>query len=298
MSWTRRGWWWILLHYRNLRNHVVSNHINEWIFLRMLICVVYLVEWMRLKDQWIYLSIVYQQNVISEHDAASENFFFILESSQYTQFPLNGFHCLQDSYTWLSNISGVDHARCVRDCLWSEECTMLMYNPWEDVCVLGSQTCVIAEPHNQLMTQVFRQQEDPECLLPMAVSEVNSGTRLIQVKDQTSLALLDRGGQSYLGGSNTPGSNNRGYFDFDDEHYWDTTDHVLLTLFPWCSVAWLPYTVGEPIPLRAVVGGRWNGKPVYMLKITTNSGDYEYKMYVIGHPVVNWAVALAILIQL
>ena len=223
--------------------------------------------------------------------------FLIADSVQYTQFPLNGFHCLDGSYTWLSNMSGLDQARCVRDCLWSEECTMLMYNPWEGMCVLGSQPCVLAEPYSQLMTQIFRQVEDPECLALKAVSELDSGSRLIKVKNGNSLARLDLDGNSYIGSSNTPG-NNLGYFKFDGNDFGGRNDHVLLTLSPWCSVAWLPYTDGEPIPSRAVVCGRWNGKPIYMLKISTTDGNFEYGMYVIGYPVVSWAVTLNILIQL
>ena len=189
-------------------------------------------------------------------------------------------------------MSGLDQARCVGDCLWSEECTMLMYNPREGMCVLGFQPCVLAEPHSQLMTQIFRQVEDPECLAPKAVSELDSGSRLIKVKNNNSLARLDRDGNTYIGSSNTPG-NNLGYFGFNGSVIWNTDDHVVLTLSPW-----LPYTVGEPIPFRAVVCGRWNGKPIYMLKISTTAGHFEYHMYVIGYHVVSWAVTLHILIQL
>ena len=153
--------------------------------------------------------------------------FLIVDSVQYTQFPLNGFHCLDGSYTWLSNMSGLDQTRCVRDCLWSEECTMLMYNPWEGMCVLGSQPCVLTEPHSQLMTQIFRQVEDPECLALKAVSELDSGSRLIKVKNGNSLARLDLDGNSYIGSSNTPG-NNLGYFNFDGNDL-----GAEMTMFSW-----------------------------------------------------------------
>ena len=172
---------------------------------------------------------------------------------------------------------------------------MLMYNPWESVCILGSQPCAVAEPHNQLMIQVFRQVEDPECLAPKAVDELDSRSRLVEVKAGSSLSRLHRGGNSYVGTSNN--RNHRGYFGFDGERNWDTTDHVLLTVLPWCSVAWLPYTVGEPIPFRAVECARWNGKPAFMLKITTSSGGYEPQMLVSGYPVASWGVAYNILVQ-
>ena len=214
---------------------------------------------------------------------------------QYTQFPLNGFHCLDGSYTWLTNISRLDQAGCVRDCMWSEECTMLMYNPWEAVCILGSQPCAVAEPHSQLMIQVFRQVEDPECLVPKAASELDSGSRLVEVRRSISLARLHRGVNSFVGYSNN--GNHRGYFDFDGERNMDTTDHVFLTVLPWCSVAWLPYTVGDPIPFRAVVCARWKGNPAYVLNIMTSYGIYDAKMHVSGYPVVSWGVAYNILVQ-
>ena len=235
-------------------------------------------------------------NLNFEYDTDSEKDLFpTVGALQYTQFPLNGFHCLGGSYTWLSNISGLDQAGCVRDCLWSEECTMLMYNPWEDVCILGSQPCAVAEPHSQLMIQVFRQVEDPECLVPRAGSELDSRSRLVEVKAGLSLARLHRSGNSFVGTSNN--KNHRGYFDFDGERNMDTMDHVFLTVLPWCSVAWLPYTDGEAIPLRAVVCARWNGKPAYMLRVMTSYGGYERNMHVSGYPVVSWGVAFDILIQ-
>ena len=187
-----------------------------------------------------------------------------------------------------------DQFGCVRRCIMLAECTILMYNPWESMCVLGSQPCAVAEPHSQLMIQVFRQDENLECLVPKAVSEVGSGSRLIEVKEQSSLARLDRGGNNYIGTNNN--GNKLGYFGFDGETIWHTTDHFILTVSPWCSVAWLPYTVGEPIPFRAAVCGRWNGKPIYMLNIMTSSGRYEPKMHVIGYPVVSWGIAYDILI--
>ena len=148
-------------------------------------------------------------NLNSEYGAASEkDFSLTVGALQYTQFPLNGFHCLGGSYTWLSNISGLDQAGCVRDCLWSEECTMLMYNPWEAVCILGSQPCAVAEPHSQLMIQVFRQVENLECLVPRAGSELDSGSCLVEVKAGSSLARLHRSGNSFVGSSNN--ENHRG----------------------------------------------------------------------------------------
>ena len=165
------------------------------------------------------------------------------------------------------------------------------------MCVLGSQPCATAEPHSQLMIEVLRQEEDLECLVPKVVDELDSRSRLIKVKNDNSLARLDRDGNNYIGSSNRPG-NNLGFLGFDGNNVWNTADFILLTVFPWCSVVWLPCTVREPIPYRAVVRGRWDGKPIYMLKICTISGQYEYIMCVIGYPVVDWAVAFDTLIQL
>ena len=215
---------------------------------------------------------------------------FIADIRKYTQAPLNGFHCSGDSFTFLGNISGLGQSGCVRQCILSRECTILMYNAWDAVCILGSQPCAVAEIHSQLMTQIFRQEEDLECLVSRAVSDMDSGSRLI--RQGGALSLLYRGGNSYIGISN-----NLDYFEFDGETFWHTRDHVILVVSPWCSVAWLPYTVGEPIPLRVMVGGWWNGNPVYMLRITTSTGQYTFSMYVIGHPVVPRAITYDILIR-
>ena len=185
---------------------------------------------------------------------------------------------------------------CVRQCIMSQECAIFMYNPWEAECVLGSQPCALADPHSKLMTMVFRKEENLECLIPKLVSELDSGTRLIKVRTRSSLARLDRGGNSYIGASNTPNANNLGYFWFEDETFGHTTDHVILTVSLWCSVAWLPYTVGEPIPLRAMVGGWWNGKPSYAVRRNSTSGTYKTSMYVTGSAV-HKAVSTDILIR-
>ena len=217
---------------------------------------------------------------------------------KYAQPPLNGFHCLEESYNLRHNNSGLNQFGCVRQCILSHECTTLMYNPHEGVCLLGAQPCAVAEPHGQLMTMVFREEENLECLVPQAVSELDSGTRLVRVWSQKSLVRLERGGNMYVGNSNTPdGGNKLGYFAFGSEQFYHTTDHVLLTVSPKCSMAWLPYTVGQLIPFRAVICGIWNGKPVFALRMSKADGAYTIIMYVEGYPVVSWAVTPYILIR-
>ena len=148
---------------------------------------------------------------------------------KYTQSPLNGFHCLDDSYDFLRNISGLGQAQagCVRQCIMSEECTILMYNPWEAACVLGSQPCTVAEPHNQLMTMVFREEENLECLVPKPFSQLDSGSRFITIWIRKSSARFDRDGNNYVGESKTPGGSDLGFFVFNRESIYDSTDHVL-----------------------------------------------------------------------
>ena len=122
--------------------------------------------------------------------------------------------------------------------------------------------------------------------------ELDSGTRLVRIWSQRSLARLERDGSIHIGTSKTPDwGNDFGYFGFESESFWETTDHVLLTVSLKCSVAWLPYTIGQPVPLRAAVCGTWNGKPVYTLRGTTSSGEYKFAMYISGHPVVPSAVS-------
>ena len=130
-----------------------------------------------------------------------------------TQPPLDGFHCLDDSYSLLRNISVVvqTQAGCVRECVLIEECTVLMYNPWEAVCVLGSQTCAVTEPHCQLMAMVFSKEKNLECLVPMPFSELDSGSRLITIGRRKSMARL-RGRNIYVGSSKTPGGSDLGFF--------------------------------------------------------------------------------------
>ena len=128
---------------------------------------------------------------------------------KYTQPPLNGFHCLNDSYSFQWNISGLGQAQagCVRQCMLLDECTILMYNPWDAVCVLGSQPCAMAVPHSQLMTMVFRKEENLECLIPKPESELNSGSRLIKIWTRKSLARLERGGNIFVDSVKTPRGN-------------------------------------------------------------------------------------------
>ena len=214
---------------------------------------------------------------------------------KYTQLPLDGYHCLDESYSLHHNISGIDQFGCVRQCILSYECTILMYNLHNGVCVLGAQPCAVTEPHGQLMTMVFREEETLECLVPQAVSELDSGSRLITIWNRRSLARVERGGNIYVGHSNTPdGGNNWGYFRFGSEQFRGITDHFLLTVSPQCSVAWLPYTAGQPIPFRAVMCGMLNGKQVYTLRGTNpTSAEYQFAMYVSGHLGTSWTVTSA-----
>ena len=164
-------------------------------------------------------------------------------------------------------------------------------------CLLGAQPCIVVEPHGQLMTMVFREEETLECLVPQAVSELDSGTRLVRIRTNKSLARLYRGGNIYVGTSNTPNwGNNYGYFAFESETFHDTTDHVLLTVSAQCTVAWLSYTRGQPTPTHAVVCGSWNGKPVYALRYS-NANGVNIFMYVEGYTVKSWVLSPHILIR-
>ena len=216
--------------------------------------------------------------------------FTIVGILKYAQPPLMGYHCLEDSYILRKNISGLDQFGCVRQCILSHECTTLMYKPQDGVCLLGVQPCAIAVPHDQLMTMVFRAEEMLECLVPQALSELDSGSRFIKISARRSLARLVHDENIYIGTSQTPNGNNKGYFGFRGANFVHTTNHVLLTVSPQCSMAWLPYTVGHPIPFRAVVCGTWNGEVVYTLRGTNPHGQDKFVMYVYGYPVATWAV--------
>ena len=174
--------------------------------------------------------------------------------TKYTHRALNGYHCTSD---YISNYTAIEHQRCVAHCITNPYCWVLGYNSWGKYCLLGTQPCVKAVSDNDFRMMTFRKHEHISCIQWVWSDRSSYPTRTVEQIHPLYQALARKPiqGEIYIGRSN-PGLgkiflsrngaavNYRGYY--------------LLVVSDSCSVAWVPYTAGNPLPRGAVEGGFLN----------------------------------------
>ena len=175
---------------------------------------------------------------------------------------LDGYYCVSDYFKTMFNIS--QHI-CTLSCMDSDACFVLAYHHRRHICSLGHEPCVIAAREHH-MTMVLRHNLEQNCLVWNQWDRFNDFQGV--VRSGTSPLSVARNVQEtsiFIGTMNYPGD---GVSFFAIEGYEiGYQDTEPLSVHPTCSLAWMPYTVGYPLPKRAVATGNIEGRVAYSIQV-------------------------------
>ena len=197
--------------------------------------------------------------------------------TRFTRGYLAGYYCVSDYFKTVHNIS--QHI-CTLLCMDSELCYVLAYHHHSHICSLGHKPCVIAEPREDYLTMVLR--NDVECLVWHQWDKSRDSPRVVRSGSMTrSVARKVDGNTIYVGVMNAPWpGNGNGYFVVEGMET-EMTGGESLSVHPNCSLAWAPYTVGEPLPKWAVITGIIDGRAAYSIQVES---DETFGGYIAGDP--------------
>ena len=184
---------------------------------------------------------------------------------------LSGYYCTSDYFKTITNIS--QHI-CTLICMASKSCFVIAYQQQRHICSLGETPCVIAKPHQHYMTMVLRNAVNQECLIwnqwdgssdfPRAVRSIFAA-RSVARKVQINII--------HVGAMNAPGpGDGKAYFAIGGKET-RLSDAEILSAHPNCSFAWMPYTVGDPFPKRAIATGSINRRVTYSIRVGSSSAE-------------------------
>ena len=168
----------------------------------------------------------------------------------------------------------------------SEWCFVLAYHHQRLSCSLGRNPCAIAEPHKHYTTMVLRNNVEQECLIWNQWDGSSDFPRIARSNHNfRSVARKVQQTSSYIGIMNAvlPG-NGKAYFAINGRET-ELSDAEMLRVHPYCSLAWVPYTVGQPFPKRAVITGSNIGShATYSIRMGSFSAE-TFGFYIEGDPV-------------
>ena len=195
-----------------------------------------------------------------------------------TNRPLNGFYC---PHGLLKNISGIDQQVCTRHCLLHPGCRVLSYNQRDRFCMLGEIPCNVAQNHTNYMLMVFKPSVSENCSIWKPKSDpLPSRTVDTHLGDHEALCRKKIGTSILIGRGRPYG---RGKFAENGVVYLEDDPYVL-TVSPFCTLAWTPYTAGSTLPENAVLCGHLNNViPTYCARIWTEDGRVKFGYYPLGH---------------
>ena len=198
----------------------------------------------------------------------------------HTNRPLNGFYCPNGL---LKNISNIGQQVCLRHCLLHPSCRVLSYNQRDRFCMLGEIPCDVAENHTGYMLMVFKPNVSEVCSiwkpkskpLPSHTVDTHVGDHEALCRKKIGTTILIDHGRPY----------GRGKFAENGVVYLED-DPSVLTVSPFCTLAWVPHTAGSTLPENAVLCGHLNNViPTYCARIWTENGRVKFGYYPFGHTV-------------
>ena len=186
--------------------------------------------------------------------------------AKYTNRPLNGYVCNDNFYEHRTDIS---QHQCLHRCLSNDQCATLSYNPVGNFCLLGSERCPSATLHPEFMLMVFRETErHQDCISWIPGNKETTTDRVLTatVGPPFRLARWSDGNNQLPGFSKTIGM-----MFFPDVNINQFRRIVggydVLVVSRSCTLAWVPYTAGKPLPDGAQQTGVLNGVAVYSIMV-------------------------------
>ena len=130
----------------------------------------------------------------------------------------------------------------------------MSYNPVTSTCLLAAQPCVKAEKHDDFTLMIFRELEYVNCVVWVRDQYGVVPDRMLTGPDDAQVGRVSVGDDLLVGQAYTPGQN---WWTFiaQNGHEIGYPNEDLLTVHSNCTMAWVPYKVGDVLPHKAIVTG-------------------------------------------
>ena len=196
---------------------------------------------------------------------------------KYTHRPMNGYYCAS---AYMTNYTAIGHQSCVAHCITNPHCWVLAYNSRAKYCLLGTLPCAEAVAGDDFRMMTFRKHENISCIQWVWSDGTSYPSRTVEQVHPLYQALARKPiqGEIYIGRSN-PGLGK--IFLARNGAAANYRDYYLLVVSESCSVAWVPYTAGMPLPRGTVEGGYLElfGATYCMRVWNTQAATYLYGYY-------------------
>ena len=174
--------------------------------------------------------------------------------TKYTIRAMNGYYCASD---YINNYTAIEHQRCVAHCITNRHCWVLTYSSRGKYCLLGTQPCAKAVTDDDFRMMTFRGGENIHCIQWVWSDGSSYPNRTVEQFHSLhqALARIPIEGEIFIGRS-VPGQSK--IFITRNGAGEIHSDYYPLVVSDYCSVAWVPYMAGNPLPRGAVEGGYLN----------------------------------------
>ena len=199
---------------------------------------------------------------------------------KYTNLPLNGYHCVHGHYV---NITEISHPFCTHVCLRDRRCASLSFNMDTNLCQLSHEPCAVAEAETGFLLMNFRWDEIENCVT-WETNGVGAFAPERLVNDygaqHVTVGCIQIGEDIHVGVI----ENGNGFFVVAGTEHFENIDYKLMVVSPNCSVAWVAYRTGDPLPGGVIVAGHVTGfGSTYSIRVWRQDiGLMKYGVYATG----------------
>ena len=202
---------------------------------------------------------------------------------------INGYFCPADETT--VQLFHVPHHICTHHCVSVLQCSVLSHYVDKRMCLMHKEVCIemVKDKEHVLSSIILYEPTKHGCIswLPYQGS-VPEGERFVRMQARFPLILVrSRHNNEILPGRLLEGTGVVRIISLVNGPVFikKVADSAMefLVVSDICSVAWVPYVTGNPMPARAVVGGRkGNGEPLFVASLWTTQFTMKQK-YFFGH---------------
>ena len=178
-----------------------------------------------------------------------------------SNFPNIRYYCPTDGLHTLK----IDPRHCILYCLQMQECVALNFNRTDGLCVLLPTPCAVAYRMEGMEYTMMTGRNHEQCLKWVPFTGSNpSSDRVVNSPDGYVACRLQINNGIFIG-----------HCGIQYEICWATDGNIqhdsgsnpceILTIAPDCTIGWVNYTAGTPLPPTAMVAGRsYAGENLYV----------------------------------
>ena len=207
--------------------------------------------------------------------------------SRYITRPVDGYSCHLSVF---KDINNAQFQQCIHACMGSTMCRTLSYNHAGKHCLLEEQACVSAEMSDGFSMMIFRSTPYLQCLNWMTFSCNYDNMhgypeRAVQTPMRCNrMAAVARGfiDDQLLIGRSTTYRYIAYLLDSQQNAHQISGSYDILVVDDACSLAWVPYSAGESIPVGAVVAGEDELSRAHYIVSPKNAEYLYFTTYIYG----------------